>query len=323
MRSTLLQELGRHAYLFNGKRVLVELPEGFKHLEDDLASILEDMGADVAFRLEPSYGACETLACEASLLGFQVVVHVGHYPYPLYPITECNGVKVVYVPLRYPPNDSMVNKLASSVASVAKGLRVAVAYTPQFELIARRLYSMLKGARDVDVVDARPILGCFFYGLERLDVNAYLVLGSRFHGLGLGLAVHAEKRIILAKETGEVDDITGFVEQVLRVRYGRVLDARDARRWGIIAGVRLGQFRPGIVERVKRILASRGFEYRVYFSARTLIRDLDSIRDVDAFVVTSCPRIAIEDASSYSRPVLTPGELYYLLGVEPRIRFPW
>jgi 2-(3-amino-3-carboxypropyl)histidine synthase len=36
---------------------------------------------------------------------------------------------------------------------------------------------------------------------------------------------------------------------------------------------------------------------------------------VDAFVSTACPRIAIDDALRYKRPMLTPIELEVALGV--------
>ena len=41
---------------------------------------------------------------------------------------------------------------------------------------------------------------------------------------------------------------------------------------------------------------------------------LQGFRDVDCFVSTSCPRIAIDDYLQYKIPVLTPIELEIVLG---------
>jgi 2-(3-amino-3-carboxypropyl)histidine synthase len=35
--------------------------------------------------------------------------------------------------------------------------------------------------------------------------------------------------------------------------------------------------------------------------------------DLDAFLVTACPRIAIDDANMYKKPLLTPEELLIVL----------
>ena len=36
--------------------------------------------------------------------------------------------------------------------------------------------------------------------------------------------------------------------------------------------------------------------------------------DLDAFLVTACPRIAIDDANMYKKPLLTPQELEIAIG---------
>ena len=38
--------------------------------------------------------------------------------------------------------------------------------------------------------------------------------------------------------------------------------------------------------------------------------------DLEAFIDTACPRVAIDDQAQYSRPVITPQELEVVLGVK-------
>jgi Diphthamide synthase subunit DPH2 len=53
------------------------------------------------------------------------------------------------------------------------------------------------------------------------------------------------------------------------------------------------------------------------------MRDVDS-EWFEAFVVTSCPRLPVDDLYEYEKPVLTPGEAFMALQgrLEPYM-FPW
>lgn len=44
-------------------------------------------------------------------------------------------------------------------------------------------------------------------------------------------------------------------------------------------------------------------------------QNLMPFMDLDAFVVTACPRIAIDDSKMYEKPLLTPQELEIVLGL--------
>lgn len=106
----------------------------------------------------------------------------------------------------------------------------------------------------------------------------------------------------------------------------RVSEAMNAKRWGIIAGVEAGQYRPWIISRLKSLIFRKGGDYRLIV-ARYTGADLISNIDTDwyeAFVITSCPRIPIDDVGDYHKPVLTPGEAFMALeGDLSKYRFPW
>ncbi|AEM38046.1 diphthamide biosynthesis protein [Pyrolobus fumarii 1A] len=313
-----------------GKKVFVELPEGFKIYTSLIRKLLLSCGArQVAFRLEPTYGSCESMTCELHHAIFDVVLHVGHDAYPYEPLKECNGVEIIYVPVKLNVEDVDTKKLVRLIIDTLSedGVdTIAIGYNTQYEKIALHVVNEVN-MHGFKVLRTSPILGCFFGGLDKLEnVDAYLVFGSRFHALGLGLATHASSRIyVVDVDKYSVNDYTSDAERVLRVRYGKAMEARNARKWGIIVGARKGQCRLWLVERLASLFTSRGLEYTLLYSSRTLRQDLDAIPvDVaEAFVVTSCPRLAIEDLSDYWRPVLTPGEALYALGVYDRVKFPW
>ena len=304
-----------------GSTVLLELPEGLRRYEAQLASRLEECGASVVIRLEPSYGSCETLACNSSI---DIVVHVGHVPYAIRPIYACRGVRVIYVPVMAELDveaKKALSRLVEYVLSLgwsSVGLAYVYSYSPHAAYTAGLLQ------REGVKVDASHILGCYFGGLDTREVDGYVVIGSRFHALGLGLAVHAEKEIIL-HEPGS-DYYTRFTREViheLQKRYWVAAQAREAKNWGVILGGRGSQCRPVLSTIVVGMLRAMDRRVRIYRSDRLCRQDLDQLSAVDAFVVTSCPRIAIEDLGGYHRPVLVPGELPYALGLAERLRFPW
>ena len=298
-----------------GASVLVELPEGLRSLEDELERILRSCGARlVEFRLEPVYGACDTAACETN---YDVVVHVGHTPYVYRPVFRCGETRVLYLPLLLEASREDAKRIASALEGYQSiGIGYAINYARLVALIAAELRR--GGVR----VYATHILGCYTGRLETLDAEAYLVIGSRFHALGLGLALHAERKILVYEPGGGLSDYTREAAKVLAKRYWVASRAAEARTWGVVQGSR-GQCRPLLGAVVARLLESMGRRVRLYRVTRLSRSDLDSITDVEAFVVIGCPRLAVEDLGDYHRPVLVPGEVPYALGLAERIRFPW
>lgn len=312
----------RFCRLVKGSTVLLELPEGLRGYEAQLVTDIEECGAStVVVRLEPSYGSCETLACDSDV---DIVVHVGHVPYAIRPIYSCRGTRVIYIPVVVELDDKaekMLGKLVDYVMSLG-WYRVGIAYVYSYSSHAAHMANMLR--RYGITAEASHILGCYFGGLESQNVDGYVVIGSRFHALGLGLAVHAEKEILLYEpDTGSYTQYTREIVRELQKRYWVASQASDARSWGIILGGRGSQCRPILSTMLVGLLRSMDRSVRVYRSDRLCRHDLDQLKNVDAFVVTSCPRIAVEDLGDYPRPVLVPGELPYALGLAERLRFPW
>lgn len=101
----------------------------------------------------------------------------------------------------------------------------------------------------------------------------------------------------------------------------------DARRVGIIVGILPGQYRPGIVDALSKLLRRQGIEYYLLYAERVTRETLDNLGSTsfDAYIITSCPRLAIEDFGDYWKPVLTPGEARIVLmhGGPVDYSFPW
>ena len=66
--------------------------------------------------------------------------------------------------------------------------------------------------------------------------------------------------------------------------------------------------------RLKKIINEYGFEAQI-LNMDFISPDRMLPFNLDAYVMTACPRIAIDDSAMYKKPVLTPQELQIVLGI--------
>ncbi|BEP18119.1 diphthamide biosynthesis enzyme Dph2 [Pyrofollis japonicus] len=328
------------------KHVYIEAPQGFVRLARRLADFLEkcllsnDIRVEIGLKLEPVFGSCSISIDDVKYIGNDVlIVHLGHGPYA-YPICIGNNCSysaknylnklVHFVPGEYIGGDP--SKLASLIKELlGTNSRIAVGYSVQHESLAKQLaLELSRSGYSVRAVE--PVLGCYYYRLVRLEnlVDAYVVVaGGYFHALGLGLALGGEGRVLRADPySNSIEDIGGKIQGILAKRYWLFNMLRNAQRVGVIAGLLPGQYRPWIANFIESLAKKRGIYVRRIYARYVTKEYLDNLSpdDYDAFVVTSCPRLAIEDLGDYWKPVLTPAEarlwLSNRIGSE-RYTFPW
>ncbi len=145
-----------------------------------------------------------------------------------------------------------------------------------------------------------------------------------FHPLGLYLATR-KPVIKLDPYTARIEDVTEYGERIYKKRLYKIIQAMDSKTWGIIVGLKTGQYRPWLIERLKKLLEEKDLKYYLLVYDRL---EKDSLRalpqNIEAFIVTSCPRLPIDDLGDFEKPVLTPGEaIMALTGKLEPYRFPW
>jgi 2-(3-amino-3-carboxypropyl)histidine synthase len=290
------------------RRVLVQLPEGLKRYYVELVdAISRATGAEVVADASPTYGSCLIDPVEVS--GYDLVVHVGHDPYPLSNLTLGN---VVYVDLEYVGVN--VGQLVEVVDRSLRGLgvtRVAILTTNQHKKLSKELVVGLGGRGFTVVFGPALVLGCYLPpGLRESGAEAVLVVaGGRFHAVGASLVLPGLKVLRVDPYTLTVSDTSKDTARFLSIRLRKMWEATSARSWGILVGI-AGQYRPHVVEAIKREFDRRDLRYYVL---RVPVLNVDTLRNVDspgieAYVVTSCPRVAVDDLYHFEKPVLTPPE---------------
>jgi len=312
------------------RSVVLEAPQGFVRLLPRIARFLADrLGVDVTYKLEPAYGLCSVSLNVLSENREVVLVHLGHdfYPYPYCSLGGCQyrlPDRVVVVPGLYLGGD--VEDLVKQVQGL-NVKRVAIGFSTQHRRLAQQLAEKLR-TEGFTVPYTGPLLGCYFAPYQRLrgQVDAFLVVaGGRFHALGLALGLSVEEHVYRVDPYRTVvEPIDDEAARVLAKRLWAMQQFREATRVAVIAGRFPGQHRPGIVAAMKKLLESHGKSYDVILAGhltRELIDNLDP-GSYDAYIVTSCPRLAVDDLGDYWKPVLAPGEAAAALR-GGRYIFPW
>ncbi len=327
--------------LENARKIAIQVPPGLRPFLDRIGECIAQRlpGSEVLLHMDPIYGACDLAYPQLSwVVGVDGIVHVGHTPYPVElagPHARPSSVRTVFLPAysRAWPSEDLLGR-AASILRGRGSARVAVVGTAQHVHQLGAVGRALSGL-GLEVVVPRgyppffgdgQVIGCDYRVAVRVsrDFDAFVIVsGGRFHPLGLYLAVQ-KPVVVVDPYRGEAQDFTVEGERVLKTRLFKVMQAIDARSIAIIAGLKTGQYRPRLVSALLGLARRRGARARVYLSDRLSIEDLRSIPRSDAVVVTSCPRLPIDDLAEHDVPVLTPGEARMALTgkLEPYI-FPW
>lgn len=339
-------EEARKAIVESGaSKVVIQLPDGLKQYSIDIAECLKSMipeDVEVYVHADSVYGSCDIQYGQLwATLKPSLIVHIGHSPYPgelagpFVEPWEGLGVRVVYV--KALSKLTVSSDVIREAAGILKGYNVrtvGLVATAQHTHILGEVAGALEseGLKPLIPRGFRPyfddgqIIGCDYRLARLLRVDGFAYVGGGvFHPLGLYLATF-KPVVKIDPYEGKAVDMTPEGERVYKVRLYKVMEAFKAERWAVIVGLKTGQYRPWLVERIAREMEARGKRYVLVASENLTLQSLMALdnRWVQAFSVTSCPRLPTDDYWDYHKPVLTPGEtIMALRGELEPYRFPW
>jgi len=294
------------------KRIALQLPEGLKPYAMRLANkIQRETGSLVILLADPCYGACDVAWEEASMLKIDLLIHFGHSK-----MLTNKKVDTIYVEC---PVKVKASEAVKAAVPLLKGHRVGLCAILQY---LPSLSEALKILRDagLEVRIAHPakqglkpgqVIGCDYSSGNRLVgvVDSLLFIGGGLmHPIGLRLATGLPV-IAVDPWTGEVQNVEPHAKKIVAKKLLDVASSSEAKRFGVVVGLKPGQYRPGLVEKVAKELQERGRE-SVLIACREVSPALEvNFAEVEVFVITSCPLIALFDREAFHRPLLTPAEL--------------
>jgi 2-(3-amino-3-carboxypropyl)histidine synthase len=300
----------------NAKRVLLQMPEGLKPEAPRIAKLVEKAGALPIISADPCYGACDLATSEAEILDADLIIHFGHAK-----LLKHEKVPTLYLEARATlPVDAAV---ISSMPLLSDYGRIGLATTVQHVQTLDNVREILvRAGKTVEVGDTRrlayagQVIGCDFSNVKSVatDVDAFLFIGGgKFHALGVALAT--SKPTIIADPYGGVAySVTKEVQKILKQRYACIEESTHAKTFGILVSLKPGQKHLDEALKIKDSIEKMG-KTACLFAIREILPDvLVEFPTVDAYVNTACPRISLDDASKFKKPVLTIQEFMVVSG---------
>lgn len=309
----LIDEIARR----RARRILIQIPDGLKPRAASLSNIIESRTSAETFLSSSScYGACDIALEQAKLLRADLIVHYGHTQFTL-----GDSVPIIFLDAR--SDLDLVSLLRKAEDEVSRWKKVGVATTVQHldalktvkdQLATRGIQAVIAPRGGHNIHDGQ-IVGCDYTPLKIIadEVESFLVIGSKFHGLGASLAV--SKPVVLADPySNRVTDMDKERERIIQRRYASIDQAKEAKNFGVILCTKTGQYNPAGAAAIKRQISNRGRTVCTIVADEITPDLLLNFEEVQVFVNTACPRLSLDDADRFAKPILSPKEALVTVG---------
>ena len=298
------------------KRVLIQLPEGLKPEAMRLAKDIEKLGVLPIVSADPCYGACDLATVEAESLGVDLVVHYGHSK-----LLKYERVSTIYVESRATVNvNDAVEKALPMLEDWQKiGLTTTVQHVQTLDDVRETL---LRVGKTVVIGDAGrvnypgQVIGCDYSNAKSVakDVEAFLFIGGgRFHALGVALST-SKPTIVADPYEKRAYSVDKEAEKIIKQRWASIEEAKKAKTFAVLVGLKPGQKKLEEALDVKKKLEESGKTACLFVAKEVTPEVLMEFPTVEAYVNTACPRVSLDDASKFQKPVLTVNEALVVVG---------
>ncbi|MDD1769899.1 MAG: diphthamide biosynthesis enzyme Dph2 [Methanomassiliicoccales archaeon] len=296
------------------KLVALQFPEGLlSHAKEVIEELERRTGARFLVLADPCYGACDVNLDYRKYA--DALVHFGHTEMPSLGIDE----GALYVEVKAEVDILSLLPEAEKKLAHRVGLITTVQHLGSISAVSDALvrdgFETKVGKGDGRIKHPGQVLGCNVSAAKEVEplVDCFLFIGSGdFHPLAVAIGT-GKPVLVLDPYMRSVHGIEELREKILRQRHGAIARAEGANSFGILVSTKPGQKRMELAERLRTLAQSKG-KTTVILVANNIDPERLLVFDVDAFVSTACPRLAIDDYMRYRKPILTPPEFEVLLG---------
>ena len=302
----LAREIGTH----KAERVLIQLPEGLKPQALRIAALVESTGAQAIVSADPCYGACDLAVYDAEALQADLVIHYGHSE-----MVRQVAVPVVYFEAKAKIHVRSVVKKAAQLLKPWSSIGLVTTIQHVGE-IGKARDVLLEERKKVVIGDAGrlkyagQVTGCNYSNVRAVtdQVDAFLFVGGgRFHAIGVSLT-SSKPTIVADPFENRAFSVEDDVEKTRRLRMATLSEAKKGKIFGVIVSLKPGQMRLEEAVEIKGKLQNSG-KNAVLFALKEITREaMLQFPAVDAYVNTACPRIVLDDAPCFPKPILTTSE---------------
>lgn len=280
-------------------------PDGIlPKIQDTASAIMERFGIPAYVLADSCFGTCDMNTNGAKVLGAEILFHIGHTVN-----STSFGDNIVLVDAF---DNISFDNIAKKCAEEFRGKTISLVTDSQHLHEVDKVKSILEqGGVQVKIGKGKgqlndgQVFGCEFYPVmeTREVVDANIFLGqSNFHAAGIALSTN-RPTFVLDPYFNEIREVTEFAQGLQKKAILAVYKAAEAESFGIIVGLKEGQFSKMTALKFRKELESLGKKVQLF--ALTDITDdkLQNLRGVDAFIQVACPRISTDN--HFHRPVLS------------------
>src|SRR5918911_2366583 len=276
-------------------------------IQDTANDISERFGIPVYIIGDTCWGSCDLNTHAVDVLGAEILFNIGHTV-----AMETFGEKVVMINAY---DDASFDVVARKCAIGLKGEKyrsIALLTDSQHlhqiacvkKIFEENDYQVIIGRGKGQLNDAQ-VFGCEFYPAYNIQkqVDAYIFLGqSRFHCASIAMSTE-KPTFMLDPYFREYFRINEYAQTLQKKAILSIYKALDAKRIGIIIGLKEGQF-----AQVRALELKKEFEQlekKTQLIALTDITEdrLQNFKGIDAFVQVACPRISTDN--HFKKPMLS------------------
>ncbi len=270
---------------------------------------------------ERSWGSCDLNLQAAEMLNADILFNIGHTI-----ALEKFGDKVYMINAF---DDISFDEVATKCANTLKWKFKSISLVTDSqhihqisrvkEIFEDSGFSVVIGKGKGQLNDAQ-VFGCEFYPVHNIadKIEAFIFLGqSRFHSIGVALSTE-KPTYMLDPYFEEFLSINEEAEVVKKKSILSIYKALDARKIGIIIGLKEGQFAKIKALEIRKELTKLGIETCLIALTEISDEKLQNFREIDAFIQVACPRLGTDNY--FLKPVLSTPQslaLIKLLKKEP------
>ncbi len=312
-----VQEVNRR----KARRVLVQIPYGLRREAFQIAdNIKKKTLAEVVISANPCHGACDLATNEAEQIDADLILHMGHAAPP-----GSDKSNILFIETRASVDIAPI--VGDAIRLLEKERRIGLMATVQHIQALDETKRILESSGKIVMLPRKSgkisydgqILGCDFEGARVLadQVDAFLVIsGGNFHGLGIQIST-GKRTLVCDPFSKEVRDMSDLARKFLMRRYAAIDAFKRANKVGVLIVTKNGQLNLKNAFKIKEVLEKRGHTPLLLSVNEIQPMILESFSDMEAFLNTGCPRVALDDQDMYSKPVLTYDEALIAADVIP------
>jgi 2-(3-amino-3-carboxypropyl)histidine synthase len=282
-------------------------PEGLIAKIQETADGIEDAFHIPAYVIgDTSWGSCDLNTHAADMLRADILFNIGHTI-----AMESIGKRVVMIDAYDDIGfDCVARKCALDLRAHYETISLLtdsqhLNQIPSVKLIFEEFgYDVIIGKGKGQLNDAQ-VFGCEFYPAYQLlqKVDAYIFLGqSMFHSASIALSTE-KPTYMLDPYFQEYSEVTEFALGLQKKSVLAIYRALDARRIGIIIGLKEGQFSQVRALELKKTLEGLGKKVQLIALTEITNERVLNFKKIDAFIQVACPRIATDNY--FKKPMLS------------------